>query len=232
MQIELGDHVFSQDGHDIGTIKHLILAPNGEAVKTVVVEKGFFLPDDIEVPLSAFQGTDARGLVVGYTAEQARTLPRFDESQYAPAPPESMPALSGLPLGGVLFPVGMGAQPFTTGYLGLGGLPLAAAGVDGERMAEQPQAVQDYLKEEDENNAVISAGDDVLSRDGKKIGEVHSVTIDTQTGRPTTLEVRKGHFFVEDTTLLADTIASVDDGVITLNMDSAQLSVSLTKKFV
>ena len=30
MQIELGDHVFSQDGHDIGTIKHLILIRTGQ----------------------------------------------------------------------------------------------------------------------------------------------------------------------------------------------------------
>ena len=119
----------------------------------------------------------------------------------------------------------MGAQPFTTGYLGLGGISSCAAVDCGTHSLEQPQAVQEYLQQEDETHAVISEGDDVLSRDGKKIGEVHSVTIDTQTGRPTAIEVRKGHFFVEDTTLLADTIASVDDGVITLNMDSDQLSV-------
>jgi sporulation protein YlmC with PRC-barrel domain len=193
-------------------------------VKTVVVEKGFFLPDDVEMPLSAFQSAEGRGLRVEYTAEQARALPHFDESLYAPIPPERFPALAGIPLGGLLGPTGMGMQPFTTGYpLGLSGLSLAADVEEGIP-AEQPKEVQDYLRQQDEANVVISAGDDVLSRDGKKIGEVHSVTVDTQTGRPTTLEVRKGHFFVEDTTLLADAIASIDDGVITLNMDSDQLT--------
>jgi len=53
MRIELGDHVRSQDGHDIGKIKHLILDPATSGVKTLVVEKGMLLPEDVEIPLSA-----------------------------------------------------------------------------------------------------------------------------------------------------------------------------------
>ena len=42
MQIELGQHIRSSDGQDIGKLKHLILDPSNGQVKTLVVEKGFF----------------------------------------------------------------------------------------------------------------------------------------------------------------------------------------------
>ena len=56
MQIELGAHVRTQDTHDAGVIKPLILDPHSEQVKTVVIEKGRLLHEDVEVPLSALQG--------------------------------------------------------------------------------------------------------------------------------------------------------------------------------
>lgn len=80
-----------------------------------------------------------------------------------------------------------------------------------------------YRNHEDKINAVISEGDMVLSRDGVEVGLVHSVVVDTVTGRPTSLVIRKGLLFVEDTTLLADSIASVEDRVIILRLIRKQL---------
>ena len=240
MRVELGDHVVSQDGHDLGTIKHLILDPATEQVKTFVVEKGLLLHDDIELPLSALQDANAAGenIRLTLTAAQVKTLPRFDAGLYTPGPPEHAASYAGSPLGGLLWPAGYVGQPFAaSGYpLGAGVLPIAAPMMDAEALnaetggeadeegwPDQPQSVRDYRRQEDAANAVISAGDMVVSRDGETVGEAHSVTIDTQTGMPTALVVRKGTLFVQDTTLMADSIASVDDGVITLNLDKNQL---------
>ena len=82
---------YSQDGHDIGTIKHLIVDPATNHVKTVVVEKGIFLHDDTEIALDALQirrqpGRRRADLCASYTAEQVKALPRFDMAQYTPAP--------------------------------------------------------------------------------------------------------------------------------------------------
>lgn len=225
MRIELGDHVRSQDGHDIGVIKHLIIDPNTGHVKTLVVEKGLLLPQDVEVPLSAVQESGQGPVVVGYTAEQAHNLPHFDEQQYAPAPPVLHETFPNVPLGGLLWPGAAMGQTFApSGYpFGAGGafpVPVLEDAVRGE----QPPAVENYLHQQDVENAVISVGDDVYSRDGEKVGEIHSVTIDTATGKPTAIVVRHGFLFGTDTTFLADTIASVDDGVVTLNMDKRALS--------
>jgi len=225
MRIELGDHVRSQDGHDVGSIKRLILDPHTGAVKTLVVEKGLLLPDDVEIPLSAVLEGGGDPVTVRYTAEQVHDLPRFDEQQYAPAPPAMQETFPNVPLGGLLWPGAAMGQTFAPSGFPFGaGMALPVPVVDDAERGEQPAEVQSYLHEQDVENAVMSAGDDVYSRDGEKIGEIHSVTLDTTTGRPTAIVVRQGHFFGTDTTFLADTIASVDDGVVTLNMDKRALS--------
>ena len=228
MQIALGDPVLSQDGQNLGKIKHLLLDPDTEQVKKIVVEKGFFLPDDIEVPLEAFQTVEAKAVHLTLSAEQARSLPRFDEDLYAPLPPERIPHFPGYPLGGILWPTEyMGASSVVGGYpLMAGGFPLAASAIEETEENVTPSLTPEvaaYRHHEDETNAVISEGAMVLSRDGKEVGVVHSVTVDTATGKPTVLVIRKGFLFVEDTTLPADTIASVDDGRVTLRLDHNQL---------
>jgi len=225
MVIELGEHVRSQDGHDIGKIKHLILDPATGGVKTLVVEKGMLLPENVEIPLSAVLESGTSPITVGYTAEQVHGLAHFDEQQYAPAPPAMHDMFPNAPFGGLLWPGTAMGQAFAPGGYPFGasmGLPVPIDNDTDE--SEQPRAVADYLHQQDVENAVMSAGDDVYSRDGEKIGEIHSVTIDTLTGRPTAITVRKGHFFGADTTFLADSIASVDDGIVTLNMDKQALS--------
>ena len=225
MRIELGDHVRSQDGRDVGTIKHLILDPATGAVKTLVVEKGMLLPDDIEIPLAAVLESGTGPVTVGYTAEQAHALPRFDAQQYSPAPPTLHESFSNAPVGGLLWPGSAMGQAFAPSGFPFGaGMGLPVPVVDDDERGEQPAAVEEYLHQQDVENAIMSEGDDVYSRDGEKIGEIHSVTVDTASGKPTAITVRKGHFFGADTTFLADSIASVDDGIVTLNMDKRALS--------
>ena len=225
MRIALGDHVLSQDGHNLGKVKHLLLDPATEQVKKVVVEKGFFLPEDTEVPLDVFQSVELGKIHLSLSAEQFKTLPRFDEDLYAPLPPDRISYFPEYPPGVVLWPAGYAATPFTAaGYsLMAGGLPMAAPIMADNVTPIKTPEVQAYRHHEDETNVVISEGDMVLSRDGMEVGEVHSVVVDTETGRPTVLVIRKGFLFVEDTTLLADSIASVEDGVVTLRLDRQQL---------
>lgn len=102
MRVELGQHVRSQEGQDIGAIKHLIVDPSSGQVKTLVVEKGWLLPDDIELPRQSLQESEGKDLSVIYTAEQVQALPRFDESQYTPLPPEQTRLFPGYPLGSLL----------------------------------------------------------------------------------------------------------------------------------
>jgi sporulation protein YlmC with PRC-barrel domain len=219
MQLELGQHIHSADGKDIGTIKHLILDPASTQVKTLVVERGVFLPEDIEIPLDAVQdkgGGD--GLYVVYTAEQVKNLPHFDESRYTALPSEQTRTLPGFPYVGALWPNGYAFPPYATT-----GFPPPLPVLDDAKTAPAFPEVEELRRRQEEENTVISTGDDVVSQDGEKVGEVHRLTFDSATGRLISLTVRQGWLFHKDWRLPADAIASVDDYVVTLNLDKAHL---------
>jgi hypothetical protein len=49
------------------------------------------------------------------------------------------------------------------------------------------------------------------------------VTFDTETGRPTGIIMRKGFLFTKDLSLPVEMIATVDDGVVYLNVSKEQV---------
>src|SRR6185312_6797914 len=102
MQVELGARVHSQDGQDIGHIKHLILDPINGYVRSIVVERGLLLKEDTEIPLDAVQAVESNEVHVAYTAAQIKDLPHFDASRYTEAPPEGLARLFPFPSNGLL----------------------------------------------------------------------------------------------------------------------------------
>jgi uncharacterized protein YrrD len=216
MQLKLGDPVRSQDGHDIGTIKYLILEPSSTTVKTVVLERGWLLPDDIEVPLEGIQETEDQGIRLAYTAAQVEDLPRFDESRYTLIPLEPTQPFLNYPFGGMLWPHD-GAFPLIVPSA-LSPLPSVADTEADTQKSEEATEREKLPTQREQSSAVISAGNDVLSREGEKLGEVHSVAFDSKTGQPTSLVVRHGKLFFEDRELPADSIASIHDGTVHLNL--------------
>jgi uncharacterized protein YrrD len=218
MQLELGQHILSAEGHDIGAIKHLVLDPATGRVKTFVVEKGGFLPEDIEIPLDALQETAEAGPTLRYTAEQSLHLPRFEETRYRAATEEPKETFPTYPMGGLLWPNGYVASPASTA-----GFPLFVPAMDGQMAAQTPTESEEQWRQLDAENAVISAGDAVFSQDMEKVGEVQCVAFDGSTGRPTRLTVRQGWLFHKDWELPPETIASVDDGVVYLRFDKNRL---------
>ncbi|HLJ57091.1 MAG TPA: PRC-barrel domain-containing protein, partial [Chthonomonadaceae bacterium] len=103
------------------------------------------------------------------------------------------------------------------------GAALPAPVVNGELAASTPTEVQERLRQQDDENAVISVGDDVFTADGEKVGEVENIVFDSVTGMPTHLTVRRGWLFHRDWELDADVIASVDDGQVTLKLNRGHL---------
>ncbi|HZP83364.1 MAG TPA: PRC-barrel domain-containing protein [Chthonomonadaceae bacterium] len=218
MQVELGARVYSRDDREIGVIKNLILDPESEQVKTVVIEKGLLRHDDIEAPLEAVLVEAPNRARLTYTAEETQRLPRFDAARYTQAPAEQATRLPGFPTAGLLTPsLYMASLPPTGIYPDIATiLPEGAVETDNPERAE-------ILRELDRQNAVIAAGSDVISQEGEKVGTVQSVTFDTQTGQPTALVVSRGLLFTEHVELPARAIVSVDDDTVYLNLTKAQL---------
>jgi uncharacterized protein YrrD len=211
MRVDLGAEVRSKDGQIVGKIKHLIMEPETANVRAVVIEKGFVLPDDVEVTLERLHyGVDER-IELDCTKEEYDRLPRFDRNRYTDRPPANL-VLAGFPPVGVLW----NSPGYPAGYA-TGTYPTLVAG----EAAENDPAVtgdQGMAGAPHSAPAVIEKGSAVYSSDDHQLGEVHEVTFDVSTGRPLVLVVRSGLIVHHNTQVPADHIQEVNDGEVRLNL--------------
>lgn len=207
MRTELGAHVRTSDGQDVGTIDRLILDPASRRVKAAVLRKGVILPRDVEVPLSALvPGADGAACLRS-TAEQVADLPPFDESRYTGVLPVGYIPLFGYAEAGFYWPVsainaGAALPPVSPDD------PAAPTEAPGERSAE--------ARRQDRDNAVIQDGSMVVSRDEQQVGTVQQLVFDMESGHFSHLRVRRGFLFAETFDLPVGLIARVDDDIIHL----------------
>jgi sporulation protein YlmC with PRC-barrel domain len=213
MQVNLGDHVRTIDGKDVGKIDKLILDPVTNAVKAAVVRKGFFLPDDIEIPLGALERESDDTLLLKRTETEVDDLPRFYEASYTPPPPTYL-APFGYPGAAVLWPVGWP-----------GGYPVPGQVATDTVAAEATEA----QRRQDLDNAVLDEGSDVLARGGEKIGELQRVTFDSTSRRPASFVVRRGLITTEEIELPAASIASVDDRIVYLHLTKEEIEARFSQ---
>ena len=212
MEVELGTQVRSSDGQDVGKVTFLILDPEDGHVKTAVIQKGFLLTEDIEVPIDAFEPGREGDVRLIYTADQVRDLPRFDQGDYTTPPPDAFSAWGYPAAAGLLWPVYRLPGPVVQ---------------EVPPSADQPGHA---VAQQNWDNAVIQEGSDVVSQDGEKVGEVHSIGFDPMTGRPTSLTVRRGFIFTEDFELPGDTIAMVSDRMVYLTLTQEQVRALVEKQ--
>jgi sporulation protein YlmC with PRC-barrel domain len=220
MQLQFGQHVRSRDGHDVGKIRHLILDPATSRVKTVVIEKGLLLPDDVEIPAEDITVSPGSGLIANYSAGEIKGMQHFDESRYTTVELQRPGWFMGMPYVGGLFPIGYPLQPY-----GMAGTPLAAPVVKGEMGVVPPDDDESEQTRDERLDSIISSGDQVVSHDGHVVGEVASITLDDATGKPVSLTVRQGWLFHKDRVLPAEWMESASDGVVYLNLDREKLQL-------
>jgi uncharacterized protein YrrD len=206
---DLGARVRTSDGKDVGVVDKLIFDPAIERVRAVAIRRGLILHRDVEIPVDDLRAGPGGELRLNRTADQVADLPPFDESSYG-SPPLDYVAPVGIPSVGLAWPVGIGP-----------GLSPDAPepGLD----ARVREEIASTLYARDLENEVVGEGSTVRSRDGEKVGEVHRIAFEAETGRVQSLVVRRGFLVTEDVELPASAIASVGDGVVSLNLDASTL---------
>ncbi len=203
MRVELGEHIQTSDGKDVGTVGRYIFDPETSDVRAVVIRHRAILPREVEVPVDLLQpGPRGTGVRLAYTAVQASQLLEFHQTSHAAAPPSTSPHSADIwPPRSTVSP----AEPALTP-------PLSR--LSGTIAVSREQVLE---------KAVVGAGSDVMTRDGEKVGEVARLAIDATSGRPLGLVVRKGFLFHQDVELPVETIARVHDGILYLDLDKSQV---------
>lgn len=207
MEITLGSRVFTREGDEIGSIDKLIVDPATGAIQAAVVRQGRTARDDLQLPVRNFAQQTSEGIRLNCSRSALDSLPEFDEGRYQP-PPEDFVSPTGHAISGLLMPLHWSESSAA-------GPPSRYSTDPVERELAAGQRPQGMGIVE------IGVGSDVRSRDGKKVGEVQEVGYDATTGKPSHFVVRRGFLFTEDRQLPADTIATVEDGVVYLELSSA-----------
>lgn len=225
MRVELGARVLTSDDEDVGKIEKLVVDPETGEVSLAVLRTGTLLTKDRELRVEELQAGEGSDLRVRYTAEQVDRLPEFVESAYT-QPTAGYSSPLGYPADGLVWPSGYApAGVPTAGYEEA--RPAHSLDVPDRATAAE---VDDLQLNRDLTNAVIGEGDAVLSRDGEKVGEVHSVTYDTQSRQPTHLVVRKGFLFTTDVELPGSAVDGVEDGTVSLKLTKDEVERAASKR--
>jgi len=170
-EVNIGAHVHSKDGKNLGKIEHLIVQAETGRVYGFLLEKGVFAANKI-VGSGLVASTGKDGIVLSITASEAEGLPAEIHEQMVSAP-DGLTMSTGM--GGLVDVGGTGGQRYFRGNQG-GDLPNTGAdtffhgGMYGNVEAQNITNIPD-------DAVLISEGTDVVGNDGKKIGQIDEVFV-------------------------------------------------------
>jgi len=209
MLVPFGTRVVDSDGKAVGTIRFVVLHRETRQADGLVVHQGVFRTREVVVPIDKVAAA-GKTIQLSLRAHDLDTLPLFNAQPLRPIPDHWD------------MPVGFDDREF---FL-VGGPGWAEATLPLTETSLAPSGPPAYIANEDDpqdpSEPDIAAGMPVYDSQGKRVGDVESVSIDQASENITWIAVKRGHLFAKDTTIPASLIKSVTDR-ITLNVPSPDL---------
>ncbi len=182
MLVLLGEEVVGTDGK-LGIIDGIAIDPKSQTAEQIVMKSGFPVSHNRLIVLGHTTNVEDNAVHVDLSRKEVDSLELYDSDAYhAPDPGGIDPA------------------DYNRAVPGAGKATLAETGAS-EPPQEFPQFItvpdDDQAVPRDERLTVVADGTDVWDSDGKKIGDVHDFAVETSTGKPTRLTIKRG-FFASD----------------------------------
>jgi len=208
MELKEGMGVFTPGGEQVGTLNRFILDPATNEVTHIVIQKGWLLPEDKVVPFEMVTSATGEKVVLNEELGDFDALPPFEEIHFVrvtddppddpgPAPAHEYqytPAYYWYPAqSNIGFPgFGLGHYTWPTG----------------EKKRNIP-----------EDTVPLKEGTNVLSSDGKHVGDVERLFLEADSNKVTHFLISQGVLFKDRKLVPADWVKSVEE-------DNVQLVVS------
>jgi uncharacterized protein YrrD len=204
MQLRKGTHVYTWDDQSVGRIERVVLDPTTKEVTHVVVREGFLFTEDKLLPIDKLMSASEDRVTLRQDVGDLDALPKFEETHYVQSylNDENYPAYAGGPDPLVWYPP-LGV----TGYYG------GPIGTPEPFMERTEQNIPD-------NTVAIKDGANVYSADGKHVGDVERVFIDSQSERATHIVISQGLFFKERKLVPTAWLNIIGEDEVHLNVDS------------
>ncbi|HLI51176.1 MAG TPA: PRC-barrel domain-containing protein [Thermomicrobiaceae bacterium] len=220
MDVTLGKPVVSRDGQKVGVVSRLVVDPDTEELRELMVHHGILLTKDRLVDLGLIEDVDSDGTVhLNVTAAQADRLPVFVEYEY-------IAHRSGDVSDG-LYPIWPGPGPGSTVLVRTGhpsgGYLHSTRGLGEPSTIEMPPIeVQSNLSAD---MVAVGAGTDVVDKTGRRIGTLGELIYDNE-GETQAIVVRAGLVFHHSVTVPMKQVASMTHEAICLSITAEEAELA------
>jgi uncharacterized protein YrrD len=210
MDLDLGKHVKTSDGHDLGKVDRLIIKPETHEIHGFVVHQGHLLTRDVIIELDEVDKVDDDGIVhLKVSSAQAHDLDAFEQEKYYVPSSEQYHAFSSQGWAGstVTDPISFGGSEFSDA---------------------QPHLIHPSSFSQDD--VILTEGTDIYDSEGMRLGSLDEIVY-TPNGLVTGLLVRKGGYFHhEDVQVPIDAVSLMTHERIHLRVNAASLADSQPKQ--
>jgi nucleotide-binding universal stress UspA family protein/uncharacterized protein YrrD len=207
MDISIGADVVGKEGK-LGEVHRIVVDARTDTITDLVVKHGRFFGTERILPLGQVSRVEGGVIHVDLDEKSFEALDGYSDDRLR-APDPSYVGPPGFRNEDFLMDVTVAEGP----TIGLAGGPTPVLGY--------PSGEQ--ITPDDTVRPTVDPGDNVLDSTGEKVGEVHSISFDTQTGAPTHLVIRSGFLFHHDTEVPGSYIKEIEDDGILLNVTKSDL---------
>lgn len=208
MDLDLGKHVKTSDGRDVGKVDRLIIKPETHEIHGFVVHEGLLLTRDVIVNLDDVANVDNDGVVhLKLTEAETKDLNAFEQEKYYVPSSERYHAFSsqGWNASSMSDPIEMG--PSNT--------------------YAQPHLIHPSSFSPDD--VVLTEGTEVYDSEGKHLGSVDEIVY-TPNGLVTGLVIRGGFLIHHDVQVPIDSVSAMTGERIHLRVNAAALAAPPAKE--
>lgn len=207
MQFKIGTTVYTANGEKVGDIERFVIDPPENKIVGLVVRKGFFFPEDKVIPIKNVLNADEEQVTLKQIDESEK-FPPFKETHYVAA--HEIDTSEADPSDMITNPTSVYYYPPLQESAWYGG------GYFAPRIEVEERNIPEYA-------IPLEEGANVISRDGKHVGEVKRVYTDPDTEKITHLSIREGILFKKEKLIPATWVDKVMESRVHLSVNSSIL---------
>ncbi len=207
LEIKEGTPVFTSNGKEVGKVNRFVLNPETDEVTHIVVEKGWLLPEDKVVPFEMIDSASEDKVVLKKDIDDFDQLPSFEQTRFV-----RINGGEGIPVTGrrTSYAPAYYWYPPPSGYIGYPayGLPYPTW---------PPAVVQQNIPE---NTVPLKEGTNVISSDGKHVGDVERLFVEPESKKVTHFLITQGMLFKNRKMVPVNWVKSVKENEVDLTVSS------------
>jgi sporulation protein YlmC with PRC-barrel domain len=212
MELKEGTSVFTPGGEEVGKVNRFVLDPATNEVTHIVIQKGWLLPEDTVVPFEMVSSASGERVILSEEIGDFDKLPPFEEMHFVRAR-EEYP--------GELTPAGEPMYRYAPAYYWY---PAQSnLGFPGPGLASYAWPVGETQKNIPKDTVPLKEGANIVSSDGKHVGDVERLFLEGDSNRVTHFVVSQGVLFKDRKLVPAHWVKSVEENNVHLIVSSQVL---------